>query len=175
MWRKTCKPGTIHHVTSGEHELDIGGVGPHSQFSQTSISSSSSRLGLSTSLLVETPYAEDNSTRQCLNLLVDGPRPPYIYSMFLIIMMNASRPFPFFFFFLCYTSASCIFVNEIEEWKTGTRLQLWSKGIFKAATSYLSIQCQPRYQGNEANTVHTARHEAQSCEVIAILRVWLPK
>jgi len=52
-------------------ELVGGGVGvgggDHSRFSQSLITSPSSRLGLSTSLEVETLDTVDNSVQQCLN------------------------------------------------------------------------------------------------------------
>ena len=64
---------------SGARQVDIGGGTP-SQFSQSSISSSSSRLGLSASLPVEALDTVDNFAQLCLNLLVVGPCPPSIHS-----------------------------------------------------------------------------------------------
>jgi len=68
-------------VTSGGHEVDVGGAGPHSRFCQSLISSSSSWLGLSTSPLMETLDAVDYSSRPCWNLLVVRPNPqgPHVH------------------------------------------------------------------------------------------------
>ena len=82
----------ITWVTSGGCEMDVEGAGPHSRFCWSSISLSSSWLGLSALLLVETLVAVDNSAQPCLKLWLALSS---LCPLNVAHMMNAPRLSPF--------------------------------------------------------------------------------
>ena len=94
----------ITWVTSGGCEMDVEGAGPHSRFCWSSISLSSSWLGLSALLLVETLVAVDNSAQPCLKLWLALLS---LCPLDVAHVMNAPRPSPFSpLFHFCVLSLS---------------------------------------------------------------------
>jgi len=118
--------------------VDVSGCGGQRWFSRSSISSSSSRLGLSASPLVETPDTVDNSGQLCLNLLAVGPLPPYLHSMLLTwwILPGLHRSSTSVYYCQCKRKR----INGIG---LGTRLRMGSAGCLLAFTywSYCIILC----------------------------------
>ena len=134
-------------VMSGGHKVDIGGMGPHSQFCWSSISSSSSWLGFSALLLVETLDAIDNTAWPCLNFLAVGPHPPYVPLMLLMWWMLPGL----FHFAALPLSYIIVNTNQIALLKLGCSVQSNTLGCSSSCHGNLGVEVK-RFHGNPCFT-----------------------
>ena len=135
-------------VMSGGHKVDIGGMGPHSQFCWSSISSSSSWLGFSALLLVETLDAIDNTAWPCLNFLAVGPHPPYM-SPWCRSCDEYSQAFPIFATLpLSYITVN---TNQIALLKLGCSVQSNTLGCSSSCHGNHGVEVK-RFHGNPCFT-----------------------